>query len=42
MAAMAVNEATAPGNVIIFEGEATDAAMVGTDILVVGGDFKLW
>ena len=40
MAAMAINEATAPGDVIVFEGEATNTAMVGTDILVVVLDFK--
>ena len=37
---MAINEAAAPGDVIVSEGEATDTTMVGTDILVVGGDFK--
>ena len=42
MAAMAVNEATAPGDMIILEGEATNTTMVSTNILVVGRDFKLW
>ena len=38
---MAVNEATAPGDVIILEGEVTNAAMVGTDVLVVVLNFKI-
>ena len=42
MAGIAINAATAPGDVIVLEGEATNAAMVGTDVLVVGGDFKFW
>ena len=39
---MAVNKALAPGNVVVLEGEMADAAVVSTDILVVGGDFKFW
>ena len=35
---MAINEAMAPGEVIILEGEVTDSAMVSTNVLVVGGD----
>ena len=38
---MAINEAAAPGDMIVLEGEATNTTMVGTDILVVGGDFNV-
>ena len=39
---MAINEAAAPGDVIVLEGEVTNTAVVGTDVLVVGWDFKFW
>ena len=42
VAATAINKAMAPGNVIILEGEVTNTAVVSTDVLVVGWDFKFW
>ena len=42
MASVAINKPLAPPDVVVLEGEATDAAMVCTDVLVVGGDFKFW
>ena len=39
-AGMAVDESSTPLDMVVSEGEATDPAMISTDILVVGGDFK--
>ena len=41
-AGVAINEPLMPPDVVILEGETTDPAMVSTDVLVVGGDFKFW
>ena len=42
MAGVAIHESSTPPDVVVLEGETTDPAMIGTDILVVGGDFKFW
>ena len=42
MASIAVNESLTPPDVVVLEGEATDATVVSTDVLVVSGDFKFW
>ena len=41
-ARVAVNKSLTPPDVVILEGKAADPAMVSTDVLVVGGDFKFW
>ena len=42
MASMAVNESSAPGDVVVLEREAADTTVVSTNVLVVGWDFKFW
>ena len=41
-ASIAINKSLAPLDVVVLEGEATDAAVIGADVLVVGRDFKFW
>ena len=41
-ASVAINKSLVPLDVVVLEGEATDATVVSTDVLVVSGDFKFW